>query len=370
MIKRKITKQVTVGNVKIGGGAPVSVQSMIKPEAGHGSRRRPPRQLRGGTAHAKEVIGEIQRLQSAGCELIRIAVPDFPAAKRIKQIKQETDIPIIADIHFNYKLAIEAAKNGADKIRINPGNIGGRERVKQVVECLKDYGIPIRVGVNSGSLEADILKKYGRPSAPALAESMCRWVRIIEDFGFDRMVLSMKSSDPLVTIDTYRLVSDKLDYPLHVGVTAASGGMDGIVRSSIGIGALLADGIGDTIRVSLTGDSRDEVKVGREILMSLGLRKGIQIIACPTCDRCEIDVEGLVLEIEERLSSEKWIHRDESLRIAVMGCIVNGPGEAKDADFGIAGSRDTCAIFKKGKVVRKVPQDKIVDALMEEIESR
>jgi (E)-4-hydroxy-3-methylbut-2-enyl-diphosphate synthase len=359
MIKRKITKQVTVGNVKIGGGAPVSVQSMIKPKRGSGLR----------TNRAKEIIGEIHRLQFAGCELIRIAVPDFPAAKRIKQIKQETDIPIIADIHFNYKLAIEAAKNGADKIRINPGNIGSREKVRQVVECMKDYGIPIRVGVNSGSLEADILKKYGRPSAPALAESMCRWVKIIEDFGFDKMVLSMKSSDPLVTIDTYRLVSDKLDYPLHVGVTAASGGIAGIVRTSIGIGALLVDGIGDTIRVSLTGDSRDEVKAGREILMSLGLREGIYIMSCPTCDRCEIDVEGLALEIEEKLSLEKWIHTEKSLRIAVMGCIVNGPGEAKDADFGVAGSRDACAIFKKGKVVRKVSQDKIVDALLKEIES-
>ena len=349
MIKRKLTKQVKVGNVKIGGTAPISVQSMVKSKT------------------TKAIIGEIHKLESAGCDLIRLAVPDFENAKKIKLAKKETSIPIIGDIHYNFQLAIEAVKQGADKIRINPGNIGGKTKVKEIIKCLKDYSISMRVGVNSGSLESDLLQKYEGVTAPALAESIFRWVKIIEDFDFNQMVLSVKSSDPRITIDAYRLVSKKLDYPLHLGVTAASGGMNGIVRSTVGIGTLLAGGIGDTIRVSLTGDSKEEIEVGKEILRSLGLRNnGIQIIACPTCGRCEIDVKTLVQEVEKKLNSVGAIH-ELPLRIAVMGCIVNGPGEARDVEFGVTGSRNKGVIFKNGKIIKKVAKDKIVDTLLEEI---
>ncbi len=346
--------------MKIGEGAPISVQSMVK------SRGR-------GSSLTKQIIKEIHKLEELGCDLIRIAVPDFESARQIKQIKCEIKIPLIADIHYNYKLAIEAVKQGADKIRINPGNIGGKAKVKEVVRCLKDYGVSMRVGVNSGSLESDLVKKYGKSTAPALAESIFRWVKIIEnfDFDFDQMVLSVKSSDPCITIDAYRLVSKEVDYPLHLGVTAASGGMSGTIRSAVGIGTLLAEGIGDTIRVSLTGDSKEEVKLGNEILRSLDLRdEAIQVIACPTCGRCEIDVESLVQEIEEKLNSVGAAPTGESLRIAVMGCIVNGPGEARDADFGVTGSRNKGIIFKKGKIIKKVAKNKIVEILLEEIKAQ
>ncbi len=351
MIKRKLTKQVRVGNVQIGGGAPISIQSMSKSKT------------------TKEIIKEIHRLEKAGCDLIRIAIPDFDHARQVKQIKSEINIPLIADVHYNYKLAIESMKQGADKIRINPGNIGGKEKVKEVIKCLKDYGVSMRVGVNSGSLEADLIKKYGKSTAPALSESILRWVKIIEDFDFDQMVLSVKSSDPCITIDAYRLVSNEVNYPLHIGVTATSGGLSGTIRSAVGIGTLLAEGIGDTIRVSLTGDPEEEVKIGNEILKSLDLRdEEIQIIACPTCGRCNIDVGALVQEVKEKLNS----CRNEiplPLRIAVMGCIVNGPGEAREVDFGVTGSGNKGVIFKDGKIIKKVAKNKIVDTLLEEIKN-
>ncbi|MBI4722417.1 MAG: flavodoxin-dependent (E)-4-hydroxy-3-methylbut-2-enyl-diphosphate synthase [Candidatus Stahlbacteria bacterium] len=356
MIKRKLTKQVNVGGVKIGGGSAISVQSMTKSKS------------------VKEIINEIKVLEKTGCDLVRIAVPNFETARQIKKIKQEISIPLIADIHFNHLLAIESIKAGADKIRINPGNIGGKEKVKEIVRCLKDYYIPMRVGVNSGSLEADLLKKYKKPTALALTESIVRWVKVIEDFDFDQMVLSVKSADLAFSVEAYRIVAQKFNYPLHIGITEASGGIPGIVRSAIGIGILLAEGIGDTIRVSLTGSSMDEVKVGKEILMSLGLKQGIQIISCPTCGRCSLDVQRLVKEIEEKVGaycsaiaeSRKGVD-NTPLRIAVMGCIVNGPGEAKEADFGVTGSGGTGVIFKNGKIIKKVAKSKIVDILLEEI---
>jgi (E)-4-hydroxy-3-methylbut-2-enyl-diphosphate synthase len=298
--------------------------------------------------------------------LIRVAIPDFKSVDKIKEIKRQIKIPLIADIHFNHRLAIESIKAGADKIRINPGNIGGVPKVKEVVKALKDYGIPMRVGANSGSLEPDLLKKYGKPTAIALSESICRWVKIIEDMEYDKMVLSVKSSDPIITIEAYRIIAKKLNYPLHLGVTAVSLGLGGMVKSVIGIGSLLADGIGDTIRVSLTGKSIDEVRLGNEILKSLGLRDGeVQIIACPTCGRCGINVESLVKEVEAGLNSLALTK--SGLRIAVMGCVVNGPGEARDVDFGITGSGNIGVIFKKGEIIKKVPKDKIVATLLEEI---
>ncbi|MDI6840394.1 MAG: flavodoxin-dependent (E)-4-hydroxy-3-methylbut-2-enyl-diphosphate synthase [bacterium] len=346
MISRKLTKQVQVGGVKIGGGVPISIQSMTKSKT------------------IKAIIKEIKGLESIGCDLVRIAIPDFDSARKIKEIKSETRIPIIADIHYNYRLAIESIKAGADKVRINPGNIGGKERVKEVVRCAKDYGVPIRVGVNSGSLEHDILQKYSRPTAGALVESVKKWVQIIEDFGFDSLVLSLKSSDTYTTVEAYRKISNELNYPLHIGVTATSPGIPGIVRSAVGIGTLLSEGIGDTIRVSVTGSSIDEVKLGKEILHSLHLRdEEPQIISCPTCGRCEIPVEKLVYKVKrELLNGIK-----KPLQIAVMGCIVNGPGEAMDADFGVTGGNGIGIIFKKGKIIKKVAEDKIVATLMDEI---
>jgi (E)-4-hydroxy-3-methylbut-2-enyl-diphosphate synthase len=346
MIHRHPTKQISVGKVKIGGEAPISVQSMVKSKA------------------TGEIIREIQELESSGCELVRIAVPDFKETKRIREIKKETQIPIIADIHYNYKLAIKSIEEGVDKIRINPGNIGGKDKVKEIVRCLKEYNIPMRIGVNSGSLEAHLLQKYGAPTANALKESILQWVNIIEDMGFTQLVLSVKSSDPLIMMESYRLVAQECNYPLHIGVTAVGGGMCGIVRSAIGIGSLLCDGIGDTIRVSLTGSSIEEVKVGKEILLSLGLRKGIQIISCPTCGRCEIDVLGVAEELRNKLSSYKIT---SSIRIAVMGCIVNGPGEARDADLGVTGSQRKGVIFKKGKIIKRVLKNEIIDALLREL---
>ncbi|MCK4352302.1 flavodoxin-dependent (E)-4-hydroxy-3-methylbut-2-enyl-diphosphate synthase [candidate division WOR-3 bacterium] len=350
-MKRKLTKQVKVGNVKIGGGAIVSVQSMTK------------------SKNLLEIIKEIKELESLGCELIRVAIPDFESVKKIKKIKKETHIPLIADIHFNYKLAIESIKQGADKVRMNPGNIGSKEKVREVVKYAKDYNIPIRIGVNSGSLEKDILSKYGSSTSDALFESIKKWVKIIEDFGFDSLVLSAKSSDTNTTIETYRKISRELNYPLHIGVTATGSGIQGMVRSSIGIGTLLSEGIGDTLRVSLTGSSRDEVKLGHEILKSLGFKKKEpQIIACPTCGRCEINVEKLANEVEKGLNSV-GAYCNTPLRIAVMGCIVNGPGEARDADFGVTGGKGKGIIFRKGKIIKKVAENKIVATLLEEIKN-
>ncbi|MDD5529985.1 MAG: flavodoxin-dependent (E)-4-hydroxy-3-methylbut-2-enyl-diphosphate synthase [bacterium] len=349
LINRRITKEVKIGNNLIGGKNPILIQSMTK------------------SSSISAIIKEINVLESMKCEIIRIAVPDFKTARAIKKIKKETSIPIVADIHFNYRLAIESIENGADKIRINPGNIGGKEKVKTVINCAKEHNIPIRVGINSGSLEKQLLTKYGSPVAEALVESAEIWVKTIEDMGFDKMVLSIKSSDTLETIIAYRKISSKLNYPLHLGITAASGGNIGIVRSSVGIGTLLAEGIGDTIRVSLTGTSVEEVKIGYEILKTLNIRENnIQIVACPTCGRCQINVLKLVNKIEKELNKISYKPKS-AIKIAVMGCVVNGPGEAKDADFGITGGKEEGIIFKKGKIIKKVLEKNIVSVLMEEI---
>lgn len=343
----KKTKIIKIGNIKIGGGNKITVQSMVKERS------------------LSKTIKEIHSLEASECDIVRIAIPDFYAARDLKKIKSETRVPIVADIHFNYKLAIKAIENGADKIRINPGNIGSVEKVKAVIRCAKEHKIPIRVGVNSGSLEKNLLLKYKHASAGAMVESAKGWIKKIEDMGFDKMVVSLKSSDVIESIEAYRKISKEIAYPLHLGITAASGGMNGLIRSAIGIGVLLNEGIGDTIRVSLSGPSVDEVYAGLEILRSLGLRKDLPtIIACPTCGRCRIDVAGLVKKIESEIRNHRKI---KGLKIAVMGCVVNGPGEAKDADLGVSGGDGRGIIFKKGKIIKKVSERKIVDALMEEL---
>ena len=346
MVDRK-TKIVEVGKVRIGGGSPVSVQSMTNTD----------------TRNVEQTAAQIKRLCDAGCEIIRLAIPDDEAAEAFRTIKKMVDVTLVADIHFDYRLAIKAIENGADKIRINPGNIGSIERVKQVVEKAKERKIPIRIGVNSGSLEKEILEKYGGVNVDGLVESAVRNVRIVEDLGYDNIVVSIKASDVMNTINSYREVSKKINYPLHVGVTEAGTVFSGTVRSSIGIGALLAEGIGDTIRVSLTADPVVEVKTGIEILKSLGLRKqGIHLVSCPTCGRCRVNLVEIATNIENIL-----INSEKNIKIAVMGCAVNGPGEARDADIGVA-CGDSCGlIFKKGEVIRKVPEDKIIEELMKEI---
>lgn len=341
---RKKTKKIKVGNIFIGGDAEISVQSMTK---------RPANDIKG-------TIKEIQELEEAGCDIVRIAVPEYDTARAIKEIKKNINIPLIADIHFNYKLAIESIKNGVDKIRINPGNIGERSKLKAVVSCAKDYGIPIRIGVNSGSIEKDILKKYKTPCSDALVESAKRTCEVFEDMDFHSIVVSLKSSDVPSTIAAYKKFSELSDYPLHLGITESGISSFGSIRSAIGIGTLLYEGIGDTIRVSLTAPSREEVVVGIEILKSLGLRSGPTIISCPTCGRCEMDVERITREVRERLIGVK-----KNLKVAIMGCIVNGPGEAKEADIGITGGKGEGILFKKGEVIKKVAQDKIVDTLIE-----
>jgi (E)-4-hydroxy-3-methylbut-2-enyl-diphosphate synthase len=346
MIKRRFTKEVRVGNVKIGGDSPVSIQSMTK------------------TRNTLDIVREVKELESCGCDIVRIAIPDEESAKRIKIIKKETSLPIVADIHYDYKLALLSIDYGADKIRINPGNIGGREKINAIAMSAREHNIPIRVGVNSGSLEKGILQKYGSPTPEALVESAIRNVKILEDARFYDIVISMKSSDVKTTIESYKLLSQKVNYPFHLGVTEAGFGNPGIIKSSIGIGTLLYTGIGDTIRVSLTGPSTDEVKVGREILKSLGLSDSSPtLISCPTCGRCEIDIEKIAKEVEKRLIKIK-----KPLKIAVMGCMVNGPGEAREADFGITGGKGVGVIFKKGKVIKKVKESELVDSLMEMIE--
>jgi len=347
MIKRRFTREVKVGNVKIGGDSPVSIQSMTK------------------TRNTLDIIREVKELESAGCDIVRIAVPDRESAKRIKRIKRETSLPIVADIHYDYKLALLSIECGANKIRINPGNIGGRGKINEIAMSASRHNIPIRVGINSGSLEKDILQKYGRPTPDGLVESAIRNVKILEDAGFYDIVISMKSPDVLTTIESYKLLSQKVNYPFHLGVTEAGFGNPGVIKSSIGIGTLLYVGIGDTIRVSLTGPSTDEVKVAKEILKSLGLSDSSPtLISFPTCGRCEIDIEKIAKEVEKRLLEIK-----RPLKIAVMGCTVNGPGEAREADFGITGGKGVGIIFKRGKVMKKVKESELVDSLMEMIEN-
>ncbi len=332
----------------MGGGAPVTVQSMTNTKTGD----------------IAETVAQITRLRETGCDIVRVAVPDSAAACAVEAIKNQTDIPIVADIHFDYRLAIEAAEAGADKIRINPGNIGGSDKVRAVTEACRRHSIPIRIGVNSGSLEKDILSRFGSVTPDALAESAMRHVRLLNTFDFDDICLSVKTSDVRLTIEAYRLLYQITDYPLHLGVTEAGTEYMGIVKSSVGIGALLSEGIGDTIRVSLTAPPEREVRAGVAILKALGLKKsGVDLISCPTCGRTKIDLIPIAAEVERRL--EKI---DRPITVAVMGCAVNGPGEAARADYGIAGGDSQGVLFKKGKIVGKVPMDRLVDALLDLID--
>ena len=347
-IKRKNTRQIKVEDVKVGGNAPVVVQSMTNTF----------------TQDVPATVSQIQHLEMAGCEIVRMAVPDQEAAEAISSIKEKVSIPIIADIHFDYRLAISAARAGADGLRLNPGNIGGDKKVKAVVDCAKALNIPIRIGVNSGSLEKDILKRYNGVSAEAMVESALRHIDLIKSFDFHNIKISIKASDVHRTVDAYRLLSSKTDLPLHVGITEAGGLYSGIVKSSLGIGMLLAEGIGDTIRVSLTRDPVEEVRVGYEILKALDIRRcGPDIISCPTCGRCKIDLFNIVERIEKAL-----LLKALPIKIAIMGCVVNGPGEAKEADIGIAGGDGTGILFKKGRVIKKFPEEKLVEVLLAEVE--
>lgn len=346
MIKRRKTKKIRVGSVYIGGEAPISVQSMVKVDA----------------HDVKAVVRQIRELEEVGCDIIRMNVLDLESVKNFSKVKKQINIPIVADIHFNYLWAIEAIKQGVDKLRINPGNIGDASKVKEVVKAAKERGIPIRIGVNAGSLEKDLLQKYGHPTAQALVESAERNIKILEGLGFDQIVVSLKSSDVLETVTAYRLFSQKYDYPLHLGITEAGPGWRGMVKSSIGIGSLLLEGIGDTIRVSLTGDPKEEVRVGKEILKHLSLEEGPILISCPTCSRTQIDMLPLVKRVEEYLET-----MEKPIKVAVMGCVVNGPGEAREADVGLAGGKGMGALFVKGKVIKTVKEEEMLPALFAEI---
>jgi len=346
-IDRKKTRQIKVGEVKIGGGAPIAVQSMTNTF----------------TQDIASTVSQIKRLEKAGCEIIRVAVPDKEAANAIASIKEKIAIPVIADIHFDFRLALAAARAGADGLRINPGNIGSVKKVKAVVECAKEVNIPIRIGVNSGSLEKDILKKYNGAGAEAMVESAVRHIELLRALDFHQIKVSIKASDVHRTVEAYRLLSSKTDLPLHVGVTEAGALFPGIVKSSLGIGMLLAEGIGDTIRVSLTRDPVEEVRTGFEILKALNIRRrGPEIISCPTCGRCRINLFDIVEDVEKALLTSTL-----DIKIAIMGCIVNGPGEAREADIGIAGGDGKGILFKKGKVIKKIPEEKLVEVLLEEI---
>ena len=348
-MNRKVTKKIKVGNVYIGGDSPITVQSMTNTD----------------TRNVAATVEQIRALQIAGCDIIRCAVPDVEASEAVKGIVEQINIPLVADIHFDYRLAINSIKNGVAALRINPGNIGTIDRVKLVAEHASERGIPIRIGVNSGSLEKDLLLKYGKVCPEALVESALKHVDILEKVGFRDIVISIKSSDVLQMIESYRLISQKVEYPLHIGVTESGTLWRGTIKSSIGIGALLAEGIGDTIRVSLTDDPIEEIKVGKEILKSLGIIKaGMTFVSCPTCGRTQINLIKLAKTIEERLNN---LNKD--IKVAVMGCVVNGPGEAREADIGVAGGNGEALIFKKGEIIKKVKEEDIVEALFEEIKN-
>ncbi len=347
-MQRRISRIVTVGKLPVGGGFPVSVQSMTTPH----------------TADVAAVVRQIQELEAAGCQLIRVTVPDKAAADALAEIKKAMTVPLIADIHFNYQLALRAIDAGADKIRINPGNIGSSERVIAVLRAAQAANVPIRIGVNSGSLEQELLQQYGHPTAEAMVESAARHIRICEDVGFEDIIVALKASSVPLMIAANRLFAERFDYPLHLGVTEAGPPWQGTIKSAIGIGTLLAEGIGDTIRVSLTDDPVQEVRAGFEIVKSLELiQRGVTIISCPTCGRADVDVIGIVKELEARVKPIS-----KSLTVAVMGCAVNGPGEAREADLGVAGGKQNFLLFKKGSVVAKIPESQVINRLMEEIE--
>ncbi len=347
MILRKKTRQISLGSVKIGGTAPVSIQSMTKTD----------------TRDVRNTVRQIRRLEGAGCEVIRVAVVDEEAAAAIAEIKKRIHIPLIADIHFNYRLALKSMEAGADGLRINPGNIGGRDRLKAVVTQAKARAVPIRIGVNAGSLEKGLLDQFGGATPEAMVSSSLRAIEGMEALDFDLIKVSLKASDVPRTLEAYRLFSEKSNYPLHLGITEAGKGTGAIVKSSIGIGLLLQEGIGDTLRVSLTGDPVEEVRVGYEILRALKIRRrGVEIISCPTCGRCEVDLTRLVERIEKGVDKISV-----PLTVAIMGCVVNGPGEAKEADVGIAGGKGAGVLFKKGRIVRKIKEKDFAEVLMKEI---
>ncbi len=343
-----MTKQIRVGGVPIGGGAPVAIQSMCNTK----------------TENVAATVAQIHALERAGCEIIRVAVPTMEAAEAVKAIREQIHIPLVADIHFDYKLALRCAENGIDKIRINPGNIGSRDRVKAVADACSERGIPIRIGVNGGSLEKDLLAKYGSVTAEALVESALHHVRLLEDVDFTDICISVKCSDVATNMKAYTLLSQQTDYPLHLGVTEAGTVRMGIIKSAIGIGGLLCQGIGDTLRVSLTDDPVEEIYAAKRILSAAGVRQmGVNLIACPTCGRTDYDMIPIVNEVERRLET-----CDKPITVAVMGCVVNGPGEARHADVGIAGGKSEGLLFRRGEIVRKVPQEGLVEALMHEID--
>lgn len=347
MIKRHKTQEVWVGNVPVGGDHPITVQSMTNTD----------------TRNAAETIQQIKELESIGCEIIRVAVPDMEAANKLEQIKREINIPLVADIHFDYRLALTALSLGIDALRINPGNIGSKTKVQKVVEKAQEKNIPIRIGVNAGSLEKHLLEKYGGPTPEAMIESALAHVNILESLKFDSIIISLKASDVLATCKAYELMAQRCNYPLHLGITEAGTLQTGTIKSAIGIGSLLLNGIGDTIRISLTAHPKEEVRVAFEILKALGIRqKGPKIISCPTCGRCEIDLIRIAREVEDALQDVQYPYH-----IAVMGCVVNGPGEAREADFGIAGGKECGIVFKKGKPIHRVEENELVATLLDEI---
>ena len=348
MVARRKTRQIRVGNVVIGGDAPVVVQSMTNTD----------------TRDIDATVAQIKGLEGGGCEVVRVAVPDKEAAEALGRIKTSIGIPLIADIHFDYRLALLSIEQGVDGLRLNPGNIGDKKRIEHVVKAAKERGIPIRIGVNAGSLEEDLLQKYGHPTPEAMVESAMRHIRILEENDFHDIKISLKASNIHTTINAYRLISEKLDYPLHVGISEAGPLLSGTVKSAIGIGILLSEGIGDTIRVSLTADPVEEVRVAYEILKALNLRhRGVNIISCPTCGRMEIDIEEIAAVVEKRLS-----HITLPLNISILGCVVNGIGEGKEADVGIAGGKGSGLLFKNGKMVRRLRESELVEALIKEVE--
>jgi len=349
---RKNTKTVTIGNVAIGGGNPIAIQSMTNSD----------------TRNVKATIAQIQALENAGCEIVRVAVPDQEAANAIKGIRKGIQLPLVADIHFDYKLALTAMDNGVDKLRINPGNIGSEKGVREIVAMATERQIPIRIGVNAGSLEKEILEKnQGQVTAKGMVESAKKHIQLLEEAGFDNIVVSMKASDVRLTIESYELFAGEFNYPLHLGITEAGILRTSAVKSAMGIGYLLLNGIGDTMRVSVTGDPLEEIDVARDILKTIGLYEGkkgmVEVISCPTCGRTEIDLIGIANQMNERLR-----HVEKNITVAVMGCIVNGPGEGKAADIGIAGGKNKAVLFKKGEIIRSLKEDEIISALMEEIE--
>lgn len=344
---KKQTRQIHIGPIAIGGGAPCSVQSMCSTD----------------TRDIPATIFQIKGLAEVGCEIVRCAVPDLEAAHALSRIKQMSPIPVVADIHFDYKLALQVLEGGIDGLRLNPGNIGEKWKVSEIVASAAERKVPIRIGVNAGSLEKELLQRYGHPSPEAMVESAMGHIRILEDLNYQEIKISLKASDVMKTVAAYRLFSEKSDYPLHIGITEAGTLFSGTIKSSVGLGILLADGIGDTMRVSLTGEPKDEVRVGYDILKALGLRqRGVNFVSCPTCGRCQINLIRVAEDVEKRLQGV-----DKRITVAVMGCAVNGPGEAREADVGIAGGKGEGLVFRHGEIVRKVPEDRLADALMEEI---